>query len=565
MSRKLLVLFISLISLTLVVAGCVTIQQAPSAAQPETSGGAEVEEVEEAPAEEAAVEEVSVDDKAGGTLTWAVQNGIRDTLDQDKSNWTPSRYIARHVLETLVVVDPATGEIVPGLATAWEISEDGREITFTLREEVKFHDDTPFNAEAVKFNFDRTVSLTPAAAWQFMGADKFKEAVVVDEYTVKLVYEEPHAGLLPLLSDGALGMDSPAAVEQYGDDYGVKHLVGTGPFKFVEWVKDSHVTLERNDDYNWAPEFYNHQGPAYLEQIIIRDVPDAPTLAAALEVGEADLGRVNETDVATFESLDDYKVALSPKAGTTRYYMMNLDKFPTSEFAVREAIQYAIDKQAIIDSPRFAGIGNLGIAPLPSNMVPGGVDNFADLTRPFDVEKAKSILDEAGWADSDGDGILEKDGEPLAVTMVIPENDLLFVQPAQEMLRDIGIDMEIQSGDFNAWIEAGTAGEFHLMTMSDSGYEGPTLLWNFYKSDAPYAFTRLKNDELDELLDLSATTIDPTERWEHVRAAMEIIVEEAATVDIMELYYPHAMKGSVQDLFFAELGYPYLYDTWIEE
>ena len=453
---------------------------------------------------------------------------------------------------------------MPGLATSWEISEDGTEITFKLREGVTFHDGTAFNAEAVKANFDRTMALPPKAAWQFMGGDKFKEAVVVDENTVKLVYNEPHAGLLPLLSDGALGIDSPTAMETHGEDYGVKHLVGTGPFMFVEWVKDDHVTLKRNSDYNWAPEFYNHQGPAYIEEVIIRNIPDATTIAAALEVGEVDLARIEEPDVSLFEDLDDYKVLLSPKAGTTRYYMMNTDRFPTDEFAVREAIQYAIDKQAIINSPRFAGIGNLGVAPLPTNMVPGGVSEYGALNRPFNPDQAMSILEEAGWTDSDGDGIREKDGEPLQVTMVIPENDLLFVQPAQDMLKDVGIDMQIQSGDFNAWIEAGTQGEFHLMTMSDSGYEGPTLLWNFYKSDAPYSFTRLKNDELDELLDLSKTTVDPTKRWEYVRDAMEIIIAEAATVDVMELYYPHAMKGNVQDLFFAELGYPYLYDAWIE-
>jgi peptide/nickel transport system substrate-binding protein len=288
-------------------------------------------------------------------------------------------------------------------------------------------------------------------------------------------------------------------------------------------------------------------------------------MAAALEIGEADMARLQEPDAVNFMEMEGFKVVQIPKAGTTRYYLMNVERPPTDELAVREAIQHAVDKQAIIDTPRFSGIGKVGVAPLPSNMVPGGVDEFAELTRPFDPEKAKTILEEAGWVDSDGDGIREKNGEPLRVDFNIPSGDLLFVEPAQAMLRDVGIEVEIKAGDFNAWVEAGTKGEFHLMTMSDSGYEGPTLLYNFYKSDGPYAFTRLKDADMDSHLEASTVTMDPTERWEHVKAAMKIIVEQAAGVDVMELMYPYVMKDSLQDVFFAELGFPYHYDTWIEK
>ena len=166
-----------------------------------------------APAEPAAdtsaetgAEAVSEDDKSGGTVVWVDLASPRDTLDQDKSNHTQSRMLARHVLETLTVVDPATGDITPGLATSWEISDDGLELTFTLRDDVTFHDGTPFNAEAVKYNFDRTMSLTPKAAWQYMGGEKLAETQVVDEYTVKLIYNEPYAAILTYLSDGATGI-----------------------------------------------------------------------------------------------------------------------------------------------------------------------------------------------------------------------------------------------------------------------------------------------------------------------------------------------------------------------
>ena len=253
MSRKMLMGSI-LLTLVLILAACAT-------AQP-TDTGQDVE----------AGEEMAGGDHSGGTVVWAEVQDVSDSLDQDKSNHTQSRMVARHVLETLTVVDPATGEIHPGLATSWEVSEDEKEITFKLREGVTFHDGTPFNAEAVKYNFDRTMALTPKAAWQYMGGDKYEATEVVDEYTVKLIFNEPYAAIFTYLSDGATGIDSPAAIEEYGDQYGTDYLVGTGPFKFVEWVPGDHIELVRNDDYNWAPEVFKHDGPAYVDQIIIRDI-----------------------------------------------------------------------------------------------------------------------------------------------------------------------------------------------------------------------------------------------------------------------------------------------------
>ena len=568
MSRKYLVLTIVMIGVLLVTVSCGT----PKAEDTPTPVAKAKPTVEgKATAESTPEETVPTWDltgpKYGGSLVFGISPACcRDSMDQDKSNHTPCRYLGKHVLETLTNVDPATGKIEPGLATSWEVSEDGREITFKLRQGVKFHDGTPFNAEAVKFNFERTMSLPPKAAHQFMAGDKFKEAQVIDEYTVKLVYNEPHAGLFVMLSDGALGIDSPAGVEKFGEDYGVKGLVGSGPFVWKEWVKDDHITFLRNPDYAWAPGFLDHQGPPYLEEFTCRALPEFATLAAAVEIGEVHIARAMEQDAVTFMDLEGFNVKLVPKAGTTRYYMMNLESAPTDELAVREAILYAIDKQAIIDTPRFAGMGNPGVAPLPSNMVPGGVDEFKDLTYPYDLEKSKTLLEEAGWVDSDGDGIREKDGQPLHVKFVgSGTSDLLFIEPAEGMLSPLGFDVEIVVSDFNAWMEAGTTGNFNLLTMSDSGYEGPSLLWNFYRSGAPYAFTRLKDEDLDKYLDLAATTMNTEERWGYVKEAMKIIIENAATVDVMELMYPFVINNNVQDLFFAELGYPYVYDAWIKK
>ena len=152
--------------------------------------------------------------------------------------------IARNVLDGLVAVNPADGSVNPWLAESWEVSPDGLSYTFKLRQDVVFHDGTPFNAAAVKRNFDETVdpAQKPGFGFTAMGSDAYDSTEVVDDFTVKVNFKQPFAAFLLYLSDGGLGIDSPTAMDAGGENYGITSLVGSGPYKFVEYVQTDHVT-----------------------------------------------------------------------------------------------------------------------------------------------------------------------------------------------------------------------------------------------------------------------------------------------------------------------------------
>jgi len=504
----------------------------------------------------------------GGTLV-ASFNGVAvaDTLNQHTSDYTPSRMVAHHVLDTLVAVDPEDGSIQPWLASSWEISPDCKVYTFKLREDVRFHDGTPFNAEAVKYNFDYTVrpDVKHGFAWMAIGAEEYDRSEVVDEFTVKVYFKSPQPWFLANLSDGGMGIDSPTAMEDAGDDYGISVLVGTGPFKFVEWVRDNHVTLARNEEYNWAAPLFGHQGPPYLDQLVYRDVADVSTQAAALEAGELHLLTLVESQAAQFGGNEDVQILPVPKAGTTRMVVMNLTRPPTDDIRVRQAINYALDKEAMIQLPAWSGYANPGVAPLPANMVPGGdLSSVEPYAYPYDPEEAKQLLDEAGWTVG-ADGIREKDGEQLVLDIVVPDIYTSYFEPMDPMLREVGIKLNFQIGDFNFWWSKSSEGDFDLTVASDSGYNGPAMVSEFFYSKSGNNFSRYQSDEVDQYIENALSSVTQEEVWENIMPAMGQIMKDAVGVMLWEQTYVYGARANVHDVFFNEVGYPYMYDAWIEE
>ena len=497
----------------------------------------------------------------GGSLVVSHGDNVPDTLNQHLSNNTISRMVAHHVLDTLVAVNPKDGSITPALAASWEVSPDGKVFTFKLRSDVKFHDGTPFNAQAVKANFDYSVrpDLKRAFAWTALGGDKYEKSEVVDNNTVKVTFKSPNPSFLVNLSDGGLGIDSPTALEKAGQDYGVKTLVGTGPFKFKEWVKGDHVTLVRNDDYNWAPAVYGAKGPPLLDEIVYRDVKDVATRAAALEAGEIHLVTLSESQVASLKGNKDVQILTTPKAGTARMYMMNVSKSPTDDLKVRLAMNYAIDKKGLLQLPAWSGIGNPGLAPLPANMVPNGdLSSLKQYDYAFDVEKAKSLLEEAGWKVG-ADGIRTKNGQPLVIDFVTTSTSISQVEPVDQMLRKVGAKLNIRTGDFNFWIGTVDKGDYHMTLMSDSGYNGPALIAEFFDSTSPSAYPKYKNAQVDEYLKKALNATTQKEVWDNVFPAMAQIMKDAVVVSGWEQLYVYGARANVSGIQFNEVGYPFFY------
>ena len=202
--------------------------------------------------------------KKGGTLR-ASTDAHPPILDPHTATTTWCTTVTQNIFDQLVAQGPDQ-EFYPWLASSWEVSADGSAYTFKLRKDVKFHDGTPFNAAAVKFNVDRLLDPNTKTGLSTSLVSAIKGAVVKDEFTVTLELKNPDAVFLLNLSDAALGIVSPAGVQKWGQDFG-RHPVGSGAYIFKEWKENLNITLVRNEDYRWPPPFYRNQGPVFPDQL----------------------------------------------------------------------------------------------------------------------------------------------------------------------------------------------------------------------------------------------------------------------------------------------------------
>jgi peptide/nickel transport system substrate-binding protein len=325
------------------------------------------------------------------------------------------------IYEGLTALKPGTSEVVPSLATSWDTSKDGLTWTFHLRDGVKFHDGTPFDADAVCFNFDRWYNF-PAAFqnanvsyyWQYGFGGGFakpaegspgpsdslyKSCEAVDEKTVALHLNQPSSTVLSTLTLPALSIESPAALKKYGADegsvdkdgllrpsgtYGTKHPTGTGPFKFDSWTRGDKLTLVRNDDY-WgdAPK---------LEKVIFKPISDNAARLQALQTGEIQgYDLVEPQDVDTINSGGDLKLMERPPFNVG-YIGFNQSKPPLDKLEVRQAIAHAINRQQVVDN--FYG----GRGVVAKEFMPKEIFGYADDVQTYDYNpsEAKQLLQKAG-------------------------------------------------------------------------------------------------------------------------------------------------------------------------
>jgi peptide/nickel transport system substrate-binding protein len=333
------------------------------------------------------------------------------------------------IYETLVVYDFQMKEIVPRLAESYEQVDDLTYV-FKIRQGVKFHDGTPLDANAVKKSFDRILTIQSPRQSQL---DMVARVEVVDNYTVRFVLKYPTPNFLPNLTWGT-GVVSPTAVEKYGKDYGTASAVGSGPFKFVEWVKGDHILLERNNDY-WGTK-------PYLDKVLIRIIPEASVRALELERGGIHAAQLSPSDATRLKSSKNVNVLVGP---APRVIMLSINMNASTQGTpalldkrVRQAISYAINRQALVDTVEegyaIVGVGivspALGAFWNPSLQVypPTG-----------DIAKAKALLAQAGYPNGFETTLLNFFPWGLPVATVL-----------QSQLDKIGIKLKINNMEFGA-------------------------------------------------------------------------------------------------------------------
>jgi peptide/nickel transport system substrate-binding protein len=501
----------------------------------------------------------------GGSLT--IGMGYETpSFDPHSGNAYDQQYIHMNIFDPLIWRAP-DGTLVPGLAERWDVSEDGKTFTFYLRQDVKFHDGTPMNAESVKFSFDRIVApdFPSFTTRNLMGP--YESSTVLDEFTVQVNFSASYLPFLDAVSQWWLVPVSPAAVERYGADFG-QNPVGTGPFIWKERVEQDSVTLVRNPDYNWAPSFFEHQGPAYLESITYKFVPEEASRAGVLESGEVQVSQnLPPVDLQRLQNNSNLVLHRIRLPGQPTLLFLNTECGPTADLAVRQALQWATPKQSMIDA-MWGGFYEPAYGPLTPGLL--GYDPAVETMYGQDPERARQILEEAGWVDTNGDGIREKDGQPLHLAL----NTMSFnrypevLQLPIAAWKEVGMDAGLTVMTFPQFSGAAWACEHSLMPYFTPASDPYFVTSNFYMSkdaDAGFNFSRIRSAELDDLLTRGATATDTAERERVYQAASRLIMEEAAVLPIYISYNLTMAHQSVKNLQFSSQGwYALLYDVYIE-
>jgi peptide/nickel transport system substrate-binding protein len=498
----------------------------------------------------------------GGKLVFGLTQEP-DVLDPHATALAVASRVMLNVYDPLVWKDNE-GKYHPGLATSWEISPDGLTYTFKLRDGVKFHDGTPFTAEAVKINFDRVIDPATKAKGARSAIGPYRSTEVVDRSTAKVTLSEPFAPFLDSLSQPGLAIISPEAIKKYGADLG-QHPVGTGPFKFVEWIAKDHIALARNEEYAWAPEIMKHQGPAYLESIQFKFILENAARMATLETGETNVVEsVTAQDLPRLEKNAQVKFVRAPWGGMVLNAMLNVKKFPTDDLQIRRAMLYAHDQDTIV-STLFKGIHTPARGPLPPTQ--WGYDKSGEEYR-FDLAKAKKILDDAGWK-SGPDGIRSKGGKPLKALMITQPGTKM--EGAAEMIqaqqRDAGILVEISDRDRAAGYAAYSVGEHNLAPIFLSGSDPHILSTAFHSKNIGPGFNRahFANAELDRALDEGAATTDPEKRLGLYAKVQKLLMDQAVILPIYNQVAVYALRSNVEDVTYEPRAYPVLYDAYIKK
>ena len=480
------------------------------------------------------------DDKTSSTPQVLVFGRGGDSVSLDPGIVTDgeSFKVTQNLFETLLNFGEQDTTIKPGLAKDWSVSDDGLTYTFKLQEGVKFHDGTDFNADAVIKNVNRWKAGNEEQFYYFNsmfkaeGADIIKDVKADGDYTVIFTLSRPQAPFLKNLAMSPFGIASPTAFEKDGDKFG-QNPVGTGPFKFVEWRPTETITIEKFEDY-WQ------EGLPKLDRVIFQVFQDNTARLNALIAGEIDLADgVNPSDGKTVEGNSALQLIERPSMNIG-YLGLTSTRPPFDNKLVRQAVNYAIDKQSIVDA-FFEGRAQVAANPMPPSI--SGYNDEID-PYPYDPAKAKELLAEAGY-----DG---KEVELWAMPVARPymPDAAKVAEVIKKNLENVGIPAKIVTFEWATYLEKAKNGEADMFMLGWTGDNGDadnfiyTLLGTDNIGSNNYSY--YSNDEVDALLIAAQSETDEAKRNDLYKQAQVIIHEEAPWVPLAHSTPLLAAKSSVK-------------------
>ncbi|MGB8811567.1 MAG: ABC transporter substrate-binding protein [Paracoccaceae bacterium] len=435
---------------------------------------------------------------------------------------------ATMIYDTLVVQD-ADQSYHPGLAESWEEAADGMAWTFKLKSGVTFHNGEPFNAAKVV----EWIGFYANGDNSYM-TQSIEKAEAVDDTTVKLTMKNPDPNLLYNLSSSFMGVVEPKAFTEMGEDYGVTGAVGTGPFKFESFTIGSETVLVRNDDYTWGSSLAENKGPAKIERITLREIPEDSTAFLELKTGGVDMLMGVPNDFLGELAKEPTIATLTLPGQEVVYMPINVTKAPFDDIKVRQAAAFAINQPEILASV-YGGVGSVANQFLISSLPESQVDPKYLIS--YDPVKSAALLDEAGWV-MGADGVRAKDGVPLSVTLWT-QSDSVFrrlSEVVQAELKAVGIASEITTFDSSTIRDQYKTGEQQLAVRSYYWNNADIVDWFFGGDRLGYPNVSMFNDPAAEALRVKAMTgsANQAERQANMKAYHEYVLSQFAMAPIYQ-------------------------------
>lgn len=447
-----------------------------------------------------------------------------DTMDPHKYAASETgRIFSLNIYEALVAPNPS-GELIPAIAKDWEISSDSLTYTFYLRENVHFHNGRKLTAEDVKFSFERVLDPEtnhPRRA----DFEAIKAIEILDTYTIAITLSRETAPFLFNMAEATGGV--PIIAKEEVENL-TTHPIGTGPFKFVHWLPNQEVKMVRNEEY-WNPEI------PYLDEVVFTIMADSTAALMNLRTGAIDLlPRMAPEAAMEIEMSPETKV-LSGSQNRIQLMVLNHLREPLDNLKVRQAINYALDKEEIIEGAVW-GFGE----EIATNMSPvlGFFYNDLNHLYPYDPDTARELLKEAGYP------------EGFEMTLSLSSHDGVYLKIAEivkQQLEQVGIVLELELVEWGVWLERIYAGrDYDFTLIIFTGKLDPHLILHRYQSDYVRNFFNYFNPEYDALIQEGVKIADPNERQAIYSEAQAILAQEAVAAYIMDF---HLLVGARENVY----------------
>ncbi|MCS6564695.1 ABC transporter substrate-binding protein [Curtobacterium flaccumfaciens pv. flaccumfaciens] len=499
---------------------------------------------------------------AGGTLTYASGDAEPTCLDPHVGGNYPQALLATQYIEELVGLED--GKPTPELATKWTTGDDGKTLTFTLRDDVTFSDGTPFDAAAVVANIEHVQDPATASSTGYLALQSITKATATDEHTVTLTLSRPDSALLESFSQPWVGMESPKALERK-QATNCESPVGTGPFRVTGWKHGDRVTLTKNTDY-WG------KTKPRLSGITWRFLPDSTSRYAALQSGQVDvIDNAQPDQLKAASAKGAIRDLDAPRPGASNRLELNSGHGAFRDQAVRQAFIAGAEIDPGLQS-LFLGTAKRSYSVL-SSAEPLA---YSDKSRfDYSPSKAKQLLDDAGWKVG-SDGIREKDGQQLTVTFPVSTNQSVpaersLFQQIQASEKAVGFKVVLDELDLSSWYAALAANEYDVVSAPYTKV-GPDVLRILYDSasiePAPSGYfanlAQLDDPALDRLLERAARTSDADERADLYEQAQKAILASDTVLPLYDQQNHFLVRSAVHGIRTTPVSTPWFGTAWID-